>query len=158
MKVKLLKDCLDDLPHDVRLMGLDLGSKTIGVAVSDSAQSLATPVTTIQRTKFFKDAKALGKLIQEFEIGGFILGWPLNLDGSQSARCDAVLSFADEMKQRPEIFGETQFIALWDERLSTQAVDDYWDKPRDKRGNKEAGVTDKLAAQIILQGALDSFS
>jgi len=138
-------------------MGLDLGSKTIGVAVSDSAQSLATPVTTIQRTKMDKDCAELGKLIAEFRIAGFILGWPLNMNGSQGPRCDAVLSFADEMKKRPEIFGEDPFIALWDERLSTQAVDGYWDKPRDKRGNKEAGVTDKLAAQIILQGALDSF-
>lgn len=156
MKIKLLKDCIADLPPNTRLMGLDLGSKTIGVAISDSMQNLATPVGTVKRTKFSKDILELHAIIQEFEIGGYIIGWPLNMDGTEGARCDATRSFADEMTKHPEIFGVEPFIALQDERLSTHTVDNYWDKPRDKRGNKSKGVTDKLAAQIILQGALDS--
>lgn len=139
-------------------MGLDLGSKTIGVAVSDAAQSIATPVTTIERTKFSKDMEALGKLISEFDIGGYILGWPLNMDGSEGRRCDAVRSFADEMTKRPKIFGQNPFIALWDERLSTQAVDEFLDKTVNMHRKNRKNVIDKLAAQVILQGALDSFS
>ena len=74
MAIQLLKDCVDDIPKDCRLMGLDLGTKTIGVAVSDTAQSIATPVETIQRTKFTKDIEALGTLIKEFDIGGLYSG------------------------------------------------------------------------------------
>jgi len=157
----LLKECKNKVPPQTRLMGLDLGTKTIGIAVSDSAQNLATPVMTIQRRKFSKDIFELHKIIKEFEIGGYILGLPLNMDGSEGARCDATRSFADMMTQHPEIFGENPFVAFQDERLSTHAVNDYMDKsgekPRDKRKNKSKGVTDMLAAQIILQGALDNF-
>lgn len=156
MKVKQLQDNKAELPRDVRLMGLDLGSKTIGVAVCDAAQSIATPVTTIQRTKFTKDAEALGQIIQEFEIGGYILGWPLNMDGTEGASCDVVRSFADEMTKHPDIFGKSPFIALWDERLSTQTVDNFLDKDVNMHRKNRKSVIDKLAAQVILQGALDS--
>lgn len=161
MKARLLKDSKDNCPKNVRLMGLDLGSKTIGIAVSDAMQSLSTPVTTIQRTKFSKDIEALAKIIQEFEIGGYILGWPLNMDGSEGPRCDAVRSFADEMGKHPDIFGENPYVALWDERLSTRTVDEFLDNRGDmskssKRDSKQSGLVDKLAAQVILQGALDA--
>ncbi len=141
-------------------MGLDLGAKTIGVAISDAEQSLATPITTIKRTKFSKDIQALASIIEEFEIGAYIIGYPLNMDGSEGSRCDATRSFADEMCKHPEIFGENVFIALFDERLSTSAVDDFMDNRVDmgkksKRGAKNSGLTDKLAAQGILQGALN---
>ena len=104
MTMKLLKDCRDAVPKNCRVMGLDLGSKTIGVALSNTAQSLATPMTTIVRTKFSKDIVALGKIIEEFEIGAYIIGLPLNMDGSEGPRCDATRSFADEMRKHPEIF------------------------------------------------------
>lgn len=154
MKIKLLQDSKEEVPADVRLMGLDLGAKTIGVAVSDAAQSIATPVVTVERTKFTQDAAALGKLVEEFEIGGYILGWPLNMDGSEGPRCDAVRSFADEMTKHPDIFEKNPFIALWDERLSTQAVDDFLDNTVDMHRKNRKNVIDKLAAQVILQGAL----
>ncbi|HPD82831.1 MAG: Holliday junction resolvase RuvX [Alphaproteobacteria bacterium] len=162
-KIRLLEECRDDLPRNVRLMGLDLGVKTIGVAVSDAAQSIATPVTTIKRTKFSQDAVELGKHIRDLEVGGYILGWPLNMDGSRGTRCDAVLSFADEMTRYPEIFGKQPFIALWDERLSTQTVDKFLDKRVDigkkaKKGAKGSGLVDRLAAQVILQGALENLT
>lgn len=162
MKIKLLKDCKRNVPKNRRLMGLDLGTKTIGVAVSDTAQSLATPITTIKRTKFLKDIQALLPLIQEFEIGGYIVGLPVNMDGSSGPRCDASRSFADEMVRHPEIFGQNPFIALLDELLSTEAVDNALDnrvdmKRSSKRDAKSGGIIDMLAAQVILQEALDSF-
>ena len=156
MKIRELKDCKDEVPKDCRLMGLDLGTKTIGVAVSDGMQSIATPVTTINRTKFSKDILELQKLIKEFEVGGFILGWPLNMDGTEGARCDATRSFADEMGNHPDIFGKSPFIAFWDERLSTQAVDNFLDNTVNMHRKNRKNVIDKLAAQVILQGALDS--
>ena len=162
MKIKLLEDCRDQMPKNRRLMGLDLGAKTIGIAISDAAQSIVTPVATIKRTKFSKDILALEEHIKDFEIGGYIIGWPLNMDGSRGARCDATMSFADEMTKHPDIFGSQPFIALWDERLSTRAVDNALDNRVDigkksKRGAKESGLLDKLAAQKILQSALDGF-
>ncbi|MEM9469843.1 MAG: Holliday junction resolvase RuvX [Pseudomonadota bacterium] len=147
-------------PKNVRLMGLDLGEKTIGVAISDTAQSLATPVETIIRTKFSKDVEALAKIIREYEVKAYILGWPLNMDGSESKRCGSVRSFADEMLNKNDVFGHDAWIGLWDERLSTQAVEENVDSRVDiskksKRASKEQGLTDKLAAQFILQGWLD---
>ncbi len=145
-------------------MGLDLGAKTIGVAISNAEQSIATPITTIKRTKFSKDILELQKLIKEFEIGGYIIGLPLNMDGSEGARCDATRSFADEMSKRKDICDATKggqpFIALWDERLSTHTVDNFVHnrvdmKRSSKRGAKDKGLTDQLAAQIILQSAID---
>lgn len=142
-------------------MGLDLGAKTIGVAVSDAGQSVSTAVTTIERGKFSKDIKALQTIIQEFDIKGYILGFPLNMDGSEGPRCDSVRSFAQEMGHNPDIFGVNPYVALWDERLSTRTVDEFLDNRGDmnkssKRGAKQSGLVDKLAAQIILQGALDA--
>lgn len=156
MKIELLKNCKDKVPKDCRLMGLDLGTKTIGVAISNSAQNLATPITTIKRTKFSKDILELDKLIKEFEIGGYILGWPLNMDGSEGPRCDATRSFADEMSKAIDIFGQNPFIALWDERLSTHTVDNFLDNTVGMTRINRKSVIDKLAAQVILQGALDS--
>lgn len=141
-------------------MGMDLGAKTIGIAISDSGQSLATPLTTIKRTKFSQDVLALKDIIKEYEIKGYILGWPINMDGSLSPRCDATHSFADEMKHHPDIFGQNPFIAFMDERLSTSEVDKFVENRVDinrtkRRGAKQSGLTDQLAAQIILQSALD---
>lgn len=150
------EDIATAMPKNCRLMGLDLGDKTIGVAVSDTMQSLATPVTTIARTKFAKDIVELGHLINEFEVGGYVLGWPLNMDGSTGGRCDVTRSFADEMGKHCEIFGANPVIALWDERLSTQSVDNFLDNTVNMRRKNRKNVIDKLAAQVILQGFLDS--
>ena len=158
MTVKLLKDYKhDEIPKNVRFMGLDIGTKTLGVAVSDSMQSIATPITTIERVKFTRDILELKKLIKEFEVEGFILGWPMNMDGSERQRCDMVRSFADEMKNYPDIFGEKPFVAFFDERLSTSTMDNFLDNTVEMRGKKKKKeIIDKLAAQFILQGALDA--
>lgn len=156
MIIDLLKNIIDVRPADCVLMGLDVGRKTIGVALSDSAQRIATPLTTIRRTKFSRDMEELKRIIADYEVGGFVLGWPLNMDGSEGRACQSVRDFAAEFAKALN-WGHEPWIALWDERLSTQAVEDFVDETVDikKRRAKEKGILDKLAAQHILQGALD---
>jgi putative Holliday junction resolvase len=159
MPIGLLKNIADISPKNVRLLGFDLGTKTIGLAISDDGQSIATPLQTIQRTKFGDDLKAVARVVKEYSIGGFIFGWPLNMDGTLSGSCDRVRSFADEMAKYPQELGMEQgadlWIALFDERLSTSAVHDFLVNDVDMSRTKRAQVVDKLAAQLILQGALD---
>lgn len=134
---------------------MDLGTKTIGLAVSDSGQGIATPLKTIQRTKFTRDLETLKTVIDDYEIGGFVLGYPLNMDGSEGPRCEATRHFAQEMQNYPQIVGTDPWIALWDERLSTVSVEDFLVNTVDMSRTKRKQVVDKLAAQHILQGALD---
>ena len=159
MPIGLLKEIAATCPKDTRLMGVDLGTKTIGLALSDGRQGLATPLKTIQRTKFSKDIEALGVVVREYEVGGFVFGWPLNMDGSISASCDRVKSFIDEMKNYPQQLGINPgtelWIALWDERLTTSAVQDFLSGERAMQPSKRKNVVDALAAQTILAGALD---
>jgi putative holliday junction resolvase len=162
MPIGLLKDIVDRVPNETRLMGLDLGTKTIGIAISDAGQSIATPLRVIERTKFITDIKAVGKIVADYEIGGFVFGWPLNMDSTLSGACDRVRSFIDEMKNYPQELGMDQgadlWIALFDERLSTSAVNDFLINDVDMSRTKRSQVVDKLAAQLILQGALDFLS
>ncbi len=160
MPIDKLSAILKACPKNVRLMGLDLGTKTIGVAVSNQDQTIASAVTTIQRSKFSRDLEELGKIAKEYDIGGIVLGWPLNMDGSAGPRCDATRSFADELAKYPQALGmepgTDMWIALFDERLSTSTVEDFLVKDVDMSRTKRKQVIDKLAAQVILQNALDS--
>ena len=131
------------------LIGLDLGTKTIGVAVSDPDRRLATGVTTIQRKTFTKDAAELLKIAGERACAGFVLGLPINMDGSEGPRVQSTRAFARNFAQKTAIP-----IAFWDERLSTSAVTRMLIEA-DTRRDKRAEVVDKLAASYILQGALD---
>ncbi len=155
VSVALLKDCAKDAPTNVSLLGLDVGKKTIGLALSNPDQTLATPLHTIKRTKFSKDMEALKAVIAEHEIGGFVVGYPVNMDGSEGPRAQSIRDFAVEMDNS---LGGV-WIALWDERLSTVSVEDAVDKFVEKRKTKieakASGLIDKLAAQMILQGALE---
>ncbi|MEZ5919020.1 MAG: Holliday junction resolvase RuvX [Alphaproteobacteria bacterium] len=159
MPTGLLKDIARQIPRNVALLGLDVGVKTIGLALSDPAQSIATPLHTIKRTKFTKDILELDGIIREFEIGGYVLGLPVNMGGSEGRRAQSIRDFAQEMNNHPKIFGADPFIAFWDERLSTVSVEEFVDKSVGKRKTKanakSSGLIDKLAAQVILQGALD---
>jgi putative holliday junction resolvase len=162
MALDLLKNIVHDRPIGVNLMGLDIGKKTIGVALSDSAHYIATPLTTIHRTKFTHDLKALEKIARDYSVGGFVLGYPLNMDGSAGPRCQSVRDFAAELIAQisPDLKPDRDkglWVALWDERLSTASVEGFVDEVVDikKRRAKERGIMDKLAAQFILQGALD---
>lgn len=165
-KISLLKDDWKNAPGAGRFAALDIGSKTIGVAICDSAQQLASPLETIKRTKFSKDMQVLAHLLKDYDICGYILGYPVNMDGTTGPQCDRVMSFADEMRSFPQFSGIEQgiipWITLWDERLSTEfvneSVDKYVDKRKTKINAKDSGLIDKLAAQLILQGALDFLS
>jgi putative Holliday junction resolvase len=131
------------------LIGLDLGTKTIGVAVSDPDRKLATGIETIVRTAFTADARRVLALAAERSVVGFVLGLPLNMDGSEGPRAQSTRAFARNLAKLTELP-----IALWDERLSTVAVERELIAADVSRA-KRAAVIDQHAAAFILQGALD---
>jgi putative Holliday junction resolvase len=147
-----LADAAPHLPPRGSLLGLDLGTKTIGVATSDADRRLATGVETIARTSFTQDAKRLLALAAERRCTGFVLGLPLNMDGSEGPRAQSVRAFARNFSKLTELP-----IALWDERLSTAAVERELISA-DVSRKKRAAVIDQHAAMFILQGALDRLS
>jgi putative holliday junction resolvase len=137
------------LPARGGLLGLDLGTKTIGVAVSDPDRRLATGVETIMRKAFTADATHLLGLAGERQVVGFVLGLPINMDGSEGPRAQSSRAFARNLARLTELP-----IALWDERLSTAAVErDLIAADASRRAR--AAVIDQHAAAFILQGALD---
>ena len=138
------------LAPGARLIGLDLGEKTIGIAVSDTLHTIATPRITLKRGKFGADAAVLEKLIAEEGAGGVVVGLPLNMDGTAGPAAQSARAFARNFAAR-----STVPILLWDERLSTAAVTRTLidaDTSRKRRGE----VVDKMAAAYFLQGALDA--
>ena len=140
---------MDSLPPTGKLLGLDLGSKTIGVAVSDALRYTATPLETIARTKFTADAARLLDLIEQNVAVALVLGLPLNMDGSEGPRAQSTRAFARNLAQKTPLP-----ILFWDERLSTSAVTRMLIEA-DARRDRRAEVVDKLAASYILQGFLD---
>jgi len=144
-----LADVAAHLPPRGALIGLDLGTKTIGVAASDPDRKLATGVETIARKTFSVDAKRLLALAAERNAVGFVLGLPLNMDGSEGPRAQSTRAFARNLGKLTELP-----IALWDERLSTVAVERDL-IAADVSRKKRAAVIDQHAAAFILQGALD---
>ncbi len=133
------------------LVGLDLGEKTIGVAVSDATRMVASPLELIRKSKFTDDANALFRLMESRRASGLVIGLPVNMDGTEGTRCQSNRAFARNLlRLRPDLP-----IAFWDERMSTMAVNrmlvDEADMSRARRGD----VVDKMAAAWILQGALD---
>jgi putative holliday junction resolvase len=143
-------DSLSALPLSGKLLGLDLGTRTIGVAVSDAMRYSATPVETISRTKFTADAQRIAALVAENGATGIVLGLPLNMDGSEGPRAQSTRAFARNLAQKVNVP-----IVFWDERLSTSAVERMMVEEANMRRDKRAAVVDKLAASYILQGALD---
>lgn len=155
MPVVDLKDLPQALSKGSRVLGLDLGSKTIGLAISNSGLSVASPLETIKRSKFTKDAAALAELCRERSVGGLVLGLPVNMDGSEGPRCQSTRQFAANLIS---VAGFTMPIAFWDERLSTAAVERVMIDEADLSRSRRAAAVDKLAAGFILQGALDFLS
>jgi putative Holliday junction resolvase len=141
-----------------RLLGLDHGEKTIGVAVSDPDLKVAAPVETIRRTKFTEDVRALARLMQGREIGGLVIGLPLNMNGSEGPRCQSVRHFAQNLMERADLLGCEPEICFWDERLSTAAVEQMMITEADLSRAKRAAAIDKMAAAYILQGLLDAIA
>ena len=137
------------LPRSGALIGLDLGTKTLGVAISDTLRSVASPLETIRRTKFTADAAALEAILARREATGVILGLPLNMDGSEGPRGQSTRAFARNLARRIALP-----IGYWDERLSTVAAERALIEA-DASRRRRAQVIDHVAAGYILQGALD---
>src|SRR5882724_12644222 len=149
MPVLPLADIAPHLPARGALIGLDLGTKTIGVAASDPDRRLATGVTTVTRKAFKADAAAVLALAAERRAAGFVLGLPINMDGSEGPRAQSTRAFARNFARLTELP-----IGLWDERLSTVAVErDLIEADASRK--QRAKVIDQHAAAFILQGALD---
>jgi putative Holliday junction resolvase len=144
------------LPPRRRLIGLDTGEKTIGVAISDPALIVASPIDTIRRTKFAEDVRQLARMLKGREVGGIVIGLPVNMDGTEGPRCQSVRHFADNLIARADLLGFDPEIAFWDERLSTAAINRMLIGEADMSRNKRAQAVDKMAAAYILQGALDA--
>jgi putative Holliday junction resolvase len=149
MPVLALPDAAVLLPERGALIGLDLGTKTIGVATSDPDRRLATAVETVARKTFSADAARILALAAERRAAGFVLGLPINMDGSEGPRAQSTRAFARNLARLTELP-----IALWDERLSTAAVERELIAADVSRGKRKA-VIDQHAAVFILQGALD---
>jgi putative Holliday junction resolvase len=132
-----------------RLMALDLGRKTIGLALSDTRHTIATPLETIKRTKFTADATRLRALIAAHGVGGLVIGLPVAMDGSEGPRCQSVRQFAASLLETIDIP-----IVFWDERLSTAAVTRGMIEA-DLTRKRRAALVDRAAAAYILQGFLD---
>ena len=137
------------LPRTGAIAGLDLGTKTIGVAVSDGLRGVASPLTVIRRTKFTTDAEALLKIVADRALVGLILGLPRNMDGSEGPRAQSTRAFARNLERLTPLP-----ISFWDERLSTVAAERAL-LEGDTSRKRRAEVIDQVAAGYILQGALD---
>lgn len=142
-------ELLQSLRPDTRLIGLDVGEKTIGMAFSDPSFKIATPFETLRRTKFRQDMEKLKRIFNAHDVGGLVVGLPINMNGTEGPRCQSTRAFAGNL------LGEIDLpLVFWDERLSTAAVTRTLidaDLSRQRRSQ----VVDKLAAAYILQGLLD---
>jgi putative Holliday junction resolvase len=136
-----------------RLLGLDLGDKTIGLALSDPGLTVASPIDTIRRGKFTRDAEALIRAIEDRGVGGLVIGLPVNMDGTEGPRCQSTRQFAANLLTKTDIP-----IAFWDERMSTAAVERLLTNEADMTRKRRGEVVDKMAAAYILQGALDAMA
>jgi putative Holliday junction resolvase len=138
------------LPAYTPLAGLDIGEKTIGVAVSDLSRTIASPFSLIRKSKFTDDAAALFKLMAERGATGLVIGLPVNMDGTEGPRCQSSRAFARNVLRLKDLP-----IAFWDERLSSAAINRMLISEADMTRAKRAEVVDRAAAGYILQGALD---
>ncbi|KQB14400.1 Holliday junction resolvase RuvX [Rhodobacter capsulatus] len=144
-----ISDFAGALPRVGALAGLDLGTKTIGVSVSDTLRGIATPLRTIRREKFTLDVADLMKTVAERQIVGFVLGLPVNMDGSEGPRAQSTRAFARNLEKLTPLP-----ITFWDERLSTVAAERAM-LEADLSRKRRAELVDHVAAGFILQGALD---
>ena len=142
---------IDGLAPRARLMGLDLGTKTIGLALSDVERRIATPLETIKRVKFTPDVSRIKDLVERYEVGGLVFGLPLNMDGTEGPRSQATRAFVRNLKPLLALP-----VLFWDERMSTMVVTRTL-LDADASRAKRADAVDKMAAAYILQGALDRY-
>lgn len=150
MSVLEIADLTSALPPGAPVVGLDLGAKTIGVAVSDTSRLIASPLALIRRGKFTHDAETLFRLFDDRGAAGLVIGLPVNMDGGEGPRCQSARAFARNLLRLRDIP-----IAFWDERLSSVAVNRLLVDEADVSRARRADLVDKMAAAWILQGALD---
>lgn len=137
-----------------RLLGLDVGAKTIGVATADSSWRIASPVQTVRRRRPVEDAAALLTLAQERNIAGLVIGLPVTMSGDEGPRCQSVRQFAQNLRHA----GVSWPVLFWDERLSTRAVERVLVEEADISRRRRRAVVDTLAATVILQNALEALN
>jgi putative Holliday junction resolvase len=150
MLIKNQEEFAQTLHLGTRLLGLDVGETTIGLALSDGGRMIATPLSTIERTKFSKDIEQLKIIIATHKIGGLVIGHPLNMDGSEGRRTQSIRTFVANLSKHIALP-----MLLWDERMSTMAVERMM-LEADMSRKRRAELVDKLAASYILQGYLDA--
>ena len=150
MPVLDLLDLPAACPPDTPWMGLDLGEKTIGVAVSDSTRLIASPLELVRKSKFTQEAEHLFKLMAHRKVSALVIGLPANMDGTEGPRAQSCRAFARNLERLRPVN-----IAFWDERLSTSAVERFLIEDLDLNRKRRAQVVDRTAAAWILQGALD---
>ncbi|WP_417797976.1 Holliday junction resolvase RuvX [Terasakiella pusilla] len=151
MAVLELADFAKRIKQHDRLLGIDLGTKTIGLAISDVIRMVASPVETLAKGKFSKDVVKIKALIEKEEVGGIVLGLPVEMDGTQGKRAQATKAFASNLLREIDLP-----ILLWDERLSTVAVERMLIGEADMTRKRRAEVVDRAAAAFILQGVLEA--
>jgi putative Holliday junction resolvase len=139
------------LARNQTILGLDLGTKTIGLALSDAGRMIASPLTTLARRKFTQDMAELEALIAKHNVGALVIGLPVEMTGDEGPRAQAARSFAAEVLKRRDLP-----IAFWDERLSTAAVQRMMTDEMDLSRRRRGELVDKVAAAYILQGALEA--
>lgn len=144
-------DLRGKLARNQTILGLDLGTKTIGLALSDITYIVASPLVTIARRKFAQDAAELEALIAKHNVGALVLGLPVEMDGTEGTRAQSTRSFAAELLKRRDLP-----LVFWDERLSTAAVERMLTAEADLSRKRRGEVVDKTAAAYILQGALEA--
>ena len=153
----LLQENWQDCPHPARLLAVDQGDKTLGLAICDSRQTIATPLDVIQRSKtkgkFNKDREALEHHIKDYDIKGLIFGYPMNMDGTSGPRCQSVRDTITALQQHKPF--DSLWFGLWDERFSTTVMQRFLVQEVDMNRKRRGEIIDKMAAQHILQGALD---
>ncbi|MEQ8378125.1 Holliday junction resolvase RuvX [Parvibaculum sp.] len=147
--VKPLEELEAGLGRNARLMGVDLGTKTIGLALSDVSRSIASPLETIKRTKFTADAERMIALAKQHNAAALVFGLPLNMDGTEGPRCQSTRAFVRNLEKLTDLP-----VVFWDERMSTMAVTRTL-LDADASRARRAELVDKMAAAYILQGALD---
>ena len=149
MTIRKPGDLTEDLSPQARILGLDLGTRTIGLALSDISRTIATPFETLKRGKLAPDLARLGKIITDEGVEALLIGLPINMDGSEGPRCQATRQFTADLLKAIDIP-----VAFWDERLSTRAAESAL-LDADMSRKRRAEVIDKVAAAVILQGFLD---
>ena len=148
-----ISELMKTFPKGTRLLGLDVGKKNIGIAISDLGLKIASPNSNLKRTKLKKDIESIEQIVLDKNIGGLICGLPIELDGSEGKACQSIRQFVKDVNAELSID-----ISFWDERLSTVAVERVLIEEATLSRHRRAQIVDKVAAVYILQSALDYLS